>query len=199
MNQKQTKAEIRQTIRKRRQNISSGESTRAGIALTKQIINHPVYKTSQNIACFISFDGEIDTQPLIQRIWQDKKNAFLPKLKPNKPNRLWFMPYQPQDKLVRNHLGIPEVNLSVNHAIRISKLDLILMPLVAFDTTGNRLGMGGGFYDATLAYFHEEKSLKQPSLCGLAFEQQKTDKIPTDPWDIKLDGIFTEKKYYDFK
>lgn len=199
MNSKQKKAQIRQQIRKLRQSISPEQSLKAGNTLVNQITQHPIYTTSQNIACFLSFDGEISTQPLIERLWQDKKSCFLPKLKPNKPNRLWFMPYQFQQQLIPNRLGIPEVDLPVNHAMRISQLDLILMPLVAFDPLGNRLGMGGGFYDATLAYLNEDNALKLPYLHGLAFDEQKQAAIPTDAWDIKLDGVFTEKQHYSFR
>ncbi len=154
------------------------------------------YKDARNIACFLSFDGEIDTQHLIQMLHQDKTHCFLPKLRPSKPNRLWFMPYRQNSLLINNRYGIPEVDLSVNHAIAISQLDIILMPLVAFDLAGNRLGMGGGFYDATLAHLAGKKRSTRPTCIGLAYENQKVEQIPVEKWDFKLDGILTEKAFY---
>ncbi len=70
------------------------------------------------------------------------------------------------------------------------------MPLVAFDEHGNRVGMGGGFYDRTLAYLQHRQFWKKPTLLGLAHELQKVARIESQRWDIPLDGIITEKKHY---
>ena len=162
----QQKKIIRQEIRQLRKSISQEKSQQAAQELAKRLKVDSRYKNALNIACFISFDAEINTNPLIDMLFYDCKKVYLPKLKPVKPNRLWFMPYQQNSKLLDNRIGIPEVDLTVNHAIAVSKLDIILMPLVAFDLKGNRLGMGGGFYDATLAHLSTLKKLSRSiNLC----------------------------------
>jgi 5-formyltetrahydrofolate cyclo-ligase len=70
------------------------------------------------------------------------------------------------------------------------------MPLVAFDEQGNRLGMGGGFYDRTLAYLKYRQHRRKPVLAGLAHEIQKIGQLTTQSWDIPLDCIITENKLY---
>ncbi|MET1256153.1 5-formyltetrahydrofolate cyclo-ligase [Aliikangiella maris] len=191
------KKAIRQEIRQRRNLITSEQSRKSGKAALKHLLAHPTYFNAKHIACFLSFDGEISTQAIIEQLIIDKTRCYLPKLKPMKPNRLWFLPYTHETKLIPNKLKIPEVDLAVNHAIRISQLDIILMPLVAFDIKGNRLGMGGGYYDATLAHLVGAK--EKPLCFGLAFEEQKVDSIPSQPWDYPLDGIFTQKDFYSFE
>ena len=72
------------------------------------------------------------------------------------------------------------------------------MPLVGFDLNGYRLGMGGGFYDTSLAYLRRRSAWKKPFLMGIAYECQKVETLPRDPWDIPLDAVLTEKKLYRF-
>ena len=75
-------------------------------------------------------------------------------------------------------------------------MDLLFLPLVAFDTHGNRMGMGGGFYDRSLAFLQQKNGLKKPVLAGLAHEIQKVEQLLTQNWDIPLDFVITEKQLY---
>jgi 5-formyltetrahydrofolate cyclo-ligase len=75
----------------------------------------------------------------------------------------------------------------------------MLLPLVAFDKNGNRIGMGGGFYDHTLAYLNIRKVWRKPKLIGLAHELQKVKQLQSNPWDIPLDGVVTEKEFRYYK
>jgi 5-formyltetrahydrofolate cyclo-ligase len=77
-------------------------------------------------------------------------------------------------------------------------LDMLIVPLVGFDGRGRRLGMGGGFYDATLAFLRRRRIWKKPYLIGLAFECQRVTEIPSEPWDIRLNAILTEKEFFRF-
>ena len=193
---KNQKSNIRSKIRQLRKSISGEQALKAGTQLRDNLKKLDNYASYQSVACFLSFDGEIDTRPVLDMLIEDKQRCFLPKLRPSQPNRLWFMPYTGRESMRNNRLGIPEVELTVNHALAVSKLDIILMPLVAFDEAGNRLGMGGGFYDATLA--HLKQTDKRPLCIGLAFEQQKIESIPTQRWDYPLDGVLTQNNYYSF-
>jgi 5-formyltetrahydrofolate cyclo-ligase len=192
----QLKATIRQSIRIKRKNLTAAEKDLAGKLLSEQLANQPIIAKQQHIACFLSFDGEISTHTIIQQIFQQKQFCYLPKLKPYKPNRLWFMPYTPNSKMQANRFAIDEVDQLPNHAIAISKLDVVLLPLVAFDKQGNRLGMGGGFYDATFA--HLRKKQRRPLFIGLAYQAQLVKELPSDRWDLPLDGVCTEKNFYLF-
>ena len=71
-------------------------------------------------------------------------------------------------------------------------LDLVLTPLVAFDAQKNRIGMGGGYYDRTFSFLEQKPDAIKPVLAGLAFERQRVEKIPSNPWDIPLLHVFTE-------
>ncbi|MGX5203478.1 5-formyltetrahydrofolate cyclo-ligase [Aliikangiella sp. IMCC44632] len=190
------KQSIRNHIRKVRQSIKPQLNQQLANQLAQQVAQHSHYQRAKNIACYLSFDGEINTQPLIQQIFNNAKLCFLPKLKPLKPNRLWFMPYFNDQTLVKNRFNIWESALSVNHAIAVSKLDIIFAPLVAFDLSGNRLGMGGGFYDRSLQ--HLQGTAKKPRFYGLAFAQQEVASIPKQAWDYPLDGVFTPQGLVSF-
>lgn len=96
-----------------------------------------------------------------------------------------------------NRFGIPEP--AGTTVFRARQLDLLLMPLVGFDTAGHRLGMGGGFYDATLAYMRQRRHWRKPRLIGVAFECQRVTALPHDPWDMPLDAVLTEKRLYRFR
>ncbi|TQV71017.1 5-formyltetrahydrofolate cyclo-ligase [Aliikangiella marina] len=190
------KATIRKSIRQIRQTINQTESLNAANQICENLLSIEHYTASRNIASFLSFDGEVSTRIINQRLLDDKRIFYLPKLKPWPPNRLWFMPFYPDVKMTTNQFNIPEVDLPVSQAIRPSRLDILLMPLVAFDTRGNRLGMGGGFYDASLA--HLKESNIKPLCLGLAYEVQKVADLPSEPWDFQLDGVITEKQVYWF-
>lgn len=190
------KARIRQSIRAKRNSLSLSQIQLAGNHLSEQLNKHQIIAEHQRIACFLSFDGEISTQTTIQQILQYNQFCYLPKLKPFKPNRLWFMPYNKESKMCSNRYGIKEVNEMPNHAIKVSELDVVLLPLVAFDRTGNRLGMGGGFYDATFAHLKSKSS--KPLFIGLAYQFQLVEELPSDPWDLPLDGVCTEENFYRF-
>ena len=73
------------------------------------------------------------------------------------------------------------------------------MPLVGFDHQGYRLGMGGGYYDATLAYMRHRRSWRKPRLVGIAYECQRVEKLPHDPWDMPLDAVVTEDGVIEFR
>jgi len=190
------KAKIRQSIRAKRNSLSSSQRHHAGNHLSNQLHNQKIITKHQRIACFLSFDGEISTQAVISQILQNNQSCYLPKLKPFKPNRLWFMPYNQDSRMCLNRYGIEEVDALPNHAIKVSELDLVLLPLVAFDRTGNRLGMGGGFYDATFAHLKNEQT--KPLFIGLAYQSQLVEDLPSDPWDLPLDGVCTEENFYRF-
>ena len=103
--------------------------------------------------------------------------------------------YNPDDTLTPNRFGILEPTLEGNRLIPARNLDLVLVPLVAFDRTGKRLGMGKGYYDQTFAFLKQENTRKMPHLIGLAYGFQEIADLPMDDWDIPLYGIATEQGF----
>ena len=93
-----------------------------------------------------------------------------------------FLRYQPDTKMIKNKFGIPEPQLNVQNIMPIDELDIVFTPLVAFDKQGNRLGMGGGFYDRTLQNWRQKSFLP----VGLAHRCQEVDNLPVESWDMPL-------------
>lgn len=134
---------------------------------------------------------EFDTTPLIQKIWAANKKCYLPTLAEGKT--LNFVLYNNGDKLQANQYSILEPENSARK-ICPTKLDLVILPLIAFDQHGKRLGTGGGFFDRTFAYVYEPGEKKQ-HLIGLAFAAQQAESLIADPWDVAIEGVLTENGF----
>ena len=100
------------------------------------------------------------------------------------------------EKLAANRFGIPEPRRNGKRQRKIWTLDLILLPLVGFDQHGGRLGMGGGFYDRSLAYRTLRKNWHKPTLLGLAHSCQQVDRLAMASWDVALDATVTDGGWY---
>jgi len=191
----QSAANIRQLKRAQRQLLSATVQQQHSQALCQNITKERTYKNSTNIACYLANDGEIDPYLIIEHARFLCKKVYLPVLSPVK-NSLYFAPYEAGGRLKLNRYKILEPACHPAKWKTASQLDLLLLPLVAFDTHGNRIGMGGGFYDRTLAYLRHRQYWKKPVLAGLAHEIQKAGQLDTQIWDIPLDYIITEKQLY---
>ena len=192
---KQSAAEIRQLKRALRQALSAKAQQQHSQALCQNVTSERAYKNSLNIACYLANDGEIDPGLIIEHARFLHKKVYLPVLSPLK-NSLYFAPYEAGDRLKLNRFAIPEPVCHPSRWINARQLDLLLLPLVAFDAQGNRIGMGGGFYDRTLSYLRHCQHWKKPVLAGLAHEIQKAAQLDTQSWDIPLNYIITEKQRY---
>src|SRR5690606_30711932 len=123
------------------------------------------------------------------------KQLYLPVLHPFVAGYLLFVRYDPDTLLYPNRFGIPEPLAQCHHLQPGNQLGISFTPLVAFDLKGNRLGMGGGFYDRTLSQL-PAKSRSQ--VIGLAHSCQQVDAVPTDSWDVPLQRIITPAKHWVF-
>lgn len=149
---------------------------------------------SQHIACYLPYKDEFDSLPLIEAIWQAKKQCYLPVLTQNDGiNSLIFVRYVYGDALRMNAYSILEP-VNVTRQIRPEELNLVITPLIAFDRHGHRLGTGGGYYDRTFAFMHEPVANK-PKMIGLGYAAQEAELLLSDPWDIALSGVVTEKEF----
>ena len=187
------RAELRQQLRQKRRSLSAVEQARAEEDLVSVINSRPEFIKSQHIAFYIANDGEISPQLCVEKAWAMGKHCYLPVLDPETRERMHFLPYSPDVRLMDNRFGIPEPEYDKAVVFPAQMLDLVLMPLTGFDEDGNRLGMGGGFYDRTFSF---PRDASKPVLFGLAHECQKVDSIPVADWDIPMQGIATEKRFY---
>lgn len=178
---------IRETVRRQRQALTPRQQQIAAQQVMVQALGYPPLQQAETVALFLSFDGELDTLPLIDALWQRGQQVCLPILHPFSTGQLLFLRYTPQSVMRTNRFGIQEPLTDVRQVIPLNKLDVMLVPLVAFDLQGQRLGMGGGFYDRTLQQ-HQDYHF-QP--VGLAHDCQQVDSLPVEHWDIPLPAVIT--------
>lgn len=177
---------IRKNLKSSRATLSKAQQQQAAIHLAIKVARHPSFRKSQTISFYLAANGEISLAPLIKLALKQNKDCYLPVLSGPK---LKFYQFQKSTKLIKNHFGLLEP--AEARAISVNQLDLILCPLVAFDNKGNRLGMGGGYYDRTLCNI---KRGRKNIIWGVAHELQRHQELTTHWWDIKLDGVFTDNQ-----
>ena len=177
--------QLRQQIRKTRANLTALQQQQAEDSITQQALALIEERNAQHIALYISFDGEISTEKLIKILWVQGKQVYLPVLHPFNPNHLLFLRYLPDTPMCQNKFGIWEPKLNVQNVLPLDKLDILFTPLVGFDKQGNRLGMGGGFYDRTLQHWQKYSFIP----VGLAHQCQQVEQLPTEAWDVPLHQI----------
>ena len=183
----QQRKQLRQTLRAKRQSLSSQQQNIASQALKNKCIE--LATGHQNFALYLQNDGEIDPKLAIESLWELDKTVLLPVMHSFRKGYLNFQKYTASTNLPHNRYGIPEPRLSSLETVAIADIDVVFMPLVGFDVHGNRLGMGGGYYDRTFAAI--DKLEKKPMLIGLAHDCQQLESIPVESWDVPLDQIIT--------
>lgn len=191
----QYKSIIRTYIRSLRRSIKVSDQYVAAQLITNKILTLNSLHRSINIAIFISFDGEIRTDLIIQSLLSMNKRIYLPVLTDSKSQLLSFVQYTLSTPLIQNRFNIYEPKYNTISILPIEMLDIMFIPLVAFDEHKNRLGMGGGFYDKTLYYWNQRLD---PICIGLGYDFQKIpiEIFPKNKQDIKLSKIITPNHIY---
>jgi 5-formyltetrahydrofolate cyclo-ligase len=194
-------SQLRKKIRQARRSFSSDQQNQAATKLLEHILGEEDFNSASLIAFYQAFDGEIDPSLAIKVALEQGKRCFLPVISKTK-NTLAFVEYTLESSLSKNHFGILEPQLYSNNAQAPEHMDVIFMPLVAFDISGSRLGMGKGYYDRNLAFMLEKsseisrKSKKIPKLIGLAHECQRVELLERAEWDVPMDKIITDQTTY---
>lgn len=190
----QAKQQMRQQMRARRRNLSPEQQRRAAHDLAKHLARLPVFMRCRYLALYLPNDGEINPTPLALAAWRMGKRCYLPVLHPLNGRQLAFVRYEPGTVLRPNRFGIPEPDFRRSQRMAPEHLDLVLLPLVAFDRTGSRLGMGGGFYDRTFAFMQGQPVWRhKPKLIGLAHSCQEADGVVRESWDLPLNAVATDQ------
>jgi 5-formyltetrahydrofolate cyclo-ligase len=137
-----TRNEIRKSLRTKRQSLSEVEQQQFSDDLLIQLSTRRDVLAAKNIALYLANDSELDAMPFIKWCWQNNKNTYLPVIHPFSHGQLLFLHYEENSVMKKNNYGILEPKLDVRLIKTIGEIDIIFTPLVAFDPSGNRLGMG---------------------------------------------------------
>lgn len=189
-------ASQRKQLRQQRRKLSIFQQRQAEHACLKQLIRFAPFQHAQHIGLYLDAFGEIRTQQLITYCLKHGKKVYLPKICPMNQRLLWhpisLNQYHTQ-RFSRHKLGMLEP--MQHRGIAVSKLDLLIMPLLACDSVGMRLGMGGGFYDRSLAI-----APKKPFRLGLAHDFQFLPEVfQAQVWDQGLDALLCPSQIRSFK
>jgi 5-formyltetrahydrofolate cyclo-ligase len=179
-----SKQDIRRIMRERRRALTPPEQQRHSLALAARVAGRHWFRSAQSVALYLSVDGEIDLAPLMRLCWRHGKSVHLPRI--DADGNMRFALHRAADRLVRNNFGI----LQPRPGARVSApgdLDAVFVPIVAYTREGQRLGMGGGYYDRAFS------GPRCGNLVGVAHSCQCTDSLPTDPWDVAMALVMTEK------
>ena len=191
-----SRPQLRRLLLHNRRALSPAEQRQAAKGLYRQLAQIPLFRRARHVSLYLPMDGEIDPRLLLRAAQKRGKTTYLPVLSAWPRTKMVFQRVRPGEKFKPNRFRIPEPRINARRQRKIWTLDLVLMPLVGFDPEGGRLGMGGGFYDRSLAYLARRKTWRKPILLGLAHECQKVAKLAVASWDVPLAGTVTDKRWY---
>jgi len=183
------KASLREQVCARVQNISTAARVAASAQLRAQLMEQPVGATARSVLLFAPLPDEPHLWPLLNEAIAAGKTVALPAFVPGTSRYMARQIIDLAHDIVAGHFGIREP-LPTCPEVPFNRLDLVLVPGVAFDTRGARLGRGKGFYDRLLAHVRGTK-------CGVAFEEQIVDAVPVGPLDIRLNCILTPTRWIE--
>jgi len=182
------KNELRHKRRQVRSELTTANRDEASARICDTVTRAGYFRRSRNIGCYLPGDEEVDTWPIISRAFSMGKQISAPVLRKNGLMR--FRELDADTGLSPNQFGLLEPQQG--EFIDPQRLDIVITPLVAFDSSGNRIGMGGGYFDRCFAFLKGRKIWLHPKLIGVAFDCQRVTSISPNPWDIALFRIVTE-------
>jgi 5-formyltetrahydrofolate cyclo-ligase len=186
------KHELRTDMLARRQALAPEERKRRSLAAQAALVGSPAFALAHQILIYIAFRGEVGTERIAEAAVAAGKGLVLPRVV-RAPRGLVLHAYSGDPAtLASGAYGIMEPRPEWP-VVEPAQVDLVVVPGVAFDRSGGRLGYGGGYYDRLLP------ELRHARLIGLAFECQVVDGLPHDPHDMPVDGLATELGYTDIR
>ncbi len=192
------KQNIRETLLRKRDGIKPSDREAKEKAIREKLFALNEFKKAKSILFYASFRSEVDTiQPIRYALDLGKKVA-LP-LVDRKNRLLKIYEIRSVSELKPGYMAIPEPSFTENREIALKNIDMAIVPGAGFDVNGNRLGYGAGYYDKLLSGISKEEPYPRPPttvpfIIALAFEEQITEKIPSEPHDVKVDMIVTDKR-----
>jgi len=186
--------ELRQRLADQRRALTPQQRIVAAQGLRRSLEQLPEYFTDARVAGYWASNGELPLNLVIPPLAARGQQFLLPQIGPER--QLRFAPWQSGDAVEPNRHGIPEPVAS-GAWFAPFQLDLVLVPLLAFDRRGHRLGYGGGYYDRSFAFLKEQARPTEPLLVGIGYAFQELDAIDAEPWDVALDFIATDRELID--
>lgn len=191
-----TKKDLRLSLMQKRIELESKKHYQQSIEIAERTLKLDIFKKAQTVACYKSSRKEVDTDLIMEQAFALQKKICLPKILSFKPPCMAFYRIDNLMQLQANRYGIPEPHfIEPQRHIQLIDIDLMIIPLLGFNSNGYRIGSGAGFYDRFLTSC---QTISRPYLLGLAFEFQKSE-FKEDSWDIALDGIITESKFHSYQ
>ena len=189
--------DLRRHMRGLRASLPPAERRAAAVAAAHIVTTTAHYRDARRVAVYVAVDGELDPEPLVLLARAAGKEVYLPVLPSSNNRPLVFLPYAADTPLRPNRYRIPEPAPTAEAPLAPVELDLVLAPLVAFDARGERLGMGGGFYDRSFGFLKHAR-MPHPALIGYAYECQRVEALESAAWDVPLTAVATEQQFYSF-
>jgi 5-formyltetrahydrofolate cyclo-ligase len=193
------RSRLRAELRARRRALTPHERASASRQFARILRRSNLLRPGRHVAVYIAHDGEADPAAIVRLARRNRCVLYLPAIADYRRRRMEFRSYARSTRLRPNRYGIaePEREGSVRAAVR--HLDLVLLPLVAVDARGTRLGTGAGFYDRCLQHLRAGRRWRRPKLIGLGYEFQRVARLEARAWDVPLDVLLTEKGLYLLK
>lgn len=185
---------LRQQMAERRRALPPPARMAAAQGLRRSLETLPEYLTDLRVAGYWATGGELPLNLVIPPLATRGQRFLLPLLAKGK--ELHFAPWRDGEPIAPNRYGIPEP-VAPREWFAPFQLDLVLVPLLAFDRCGRRLGHGGGYYDRSFAFLKEQARPTEPLLVGVGYAFQEVDQLDPAPWDVALDYIATERELID--
>ena len=186
--------ELRQLMAERRRALPPPARMAAALGLRRSLEQLPEYHTDVRVAGYWAAGGELPLNLVIPPLATRGQRFLLPLLARNK--ELHFAPWRDGDAVAPNRYGIPEP-VAPHEWFAPFQLDLVLVPLLAFDRRGRRLGHGGGYYDRSFAFLRDQARPTEPLLVGVAYDFQEVEQLDEQPWDVPLDYVATDRELID--
>ena len=188
-----TRPELRRQLQARRAALAPGERLAAADAVARHLADQSSLRQPGYVAGYWAVGGEVPLHAVQMRL-APAQVWCLPVLQED--GHLRFAPWRAGDALANNRFGIPEPAVDPASTLAPEALSVVLLPLVGFDRAGNRLGMGGGYYDRSFAFRREAPA--PPRLVGVAYACQELPALAAEDWDVPLDAVATELDWLAF-
>ena len=188
------RAALRRRCRELRSALGPEVRAAASQAIVGQLCASPCFHAARSIALYWPVGDEVDLLGLLPQAARAGKSCLLPYMRGDRT--LAFLPYREGAAVLANDFGIPEPACPPVGAVAPGQLDLVCLPLLGFDRSGNRLGQGGGYYDRSFA-FARAQAAARPLLVGVGFACQELAAIAAEPWDVPLAAVVTEREFID--
>jgi 5-formyltetrahydrofolate cyclo-ligase len=179
-------------MRARRRQVTGVERRKAARAFAILLQRVHRLRAGMRLALYIAHGHEADLSIVLQVARQRRCVIYLPIISHYRTHRMEFVLFRGEPLRV-NRFGIPEPERSMRERATPRQLDLILLPLVAVDTHGWRLGSGAGYYDRRLAHLKPVRRWRRPRLIGVCYEFQRVAALDHEPWDVPVDAVLTER------